>query len=371
MGRHGEGEANANGELLSDFCVFNGLVIGGTVFPHKRIHKVTWVSPDHRTENQIDHICISSNFRRSMQDVRSRRGADVGSDHHLVIGKFKLKLKKYLTQGTTQMRRYNVEQLMDQNTRANFKLELANRFALLSQLPEDASVEQMWKETKSLWIETCETVLEKRTRQYKEWITPDTRRKIEERRTKKAVLNNSKTRSAKAEANKEVKKSIKKDKKTFVESMAEEAEHAAGQKNIRELYNITRKLAGGKQVGNHPVFDKTRKVLTNPLMQCNRWKEHFEELLNCPPPSNPPDLIPAPEPLPINTCRPSKEEISQAINQLKNRKAPGPDGIPPEALKADQQTAVDALYDLFGKIWDTEEAPLDWKHGYIIKIPKK
>ena len=64
MGKEGLGEINENGELFIDFCTFNSLVIGGSVFPHKRIHKTTWMSPDHRTENQIDHICISSTFRR-------------------------------------------------------------------------------------------------------------------------------------------------------------------------------------------------------------------------------------------------------------------------------------------------------------------
>ena len=35
MGRHGvgEAEANDNGERLQDFCAFNRIVIGGTVFP--------------------------------------------------------------------------------------------------------------------------------------------------------------------------------------------------------------------------------------------------------------------------------------------------------------------------------------------------
>lgn len=33
-------------------------------------------------------------WRKSLQDVRVRRGADVGSDHHLVTAYFKLKLMK-------------------------------------------------------------------------------------------------------------------------------------------------------------------------------------------------------------------------------------------------------------------------------------
>ena len=59
MGKEGLGEINENGELFTDYCHFNSLVTGGSVFTHKRIHKTTWISPDHQTENHIDHICIS------------------------------------------------------------------------------------------------------------------------------------------------------------------------------------------------------------------------------------------------------------------------------------------------------------------------
>ena len=34
MGKHGLGEMSDNGELFADFCSFNMLVIGGSVFPH-------------------------------------------------------------------------------------------------------------------------------------------------------------------------------------------------------------------------------------------------------------------------------------------------------------------------------------------------
>jgi len=42
---------NENGELIADFCGLNGLVIGGTIFTHREIHKTTWISPDKNTKN--------------------------------------------------------------------------------------------------------------------------------------------------------------------------------------------------------------------------------------------------------------------------------------------------------------------------------
>ena len=92
MGKEGLGHVNENGKELVDFCALNSLSIGGTLFPHKRVHKVTWISPDGVTENQIDHILISQRWRTSPQDVCIKRGATIGSDHHLVVASLKIKL---------------------------------------------------------------------------------------------------------------------------------------------------------------------------------------------------------------------------------------------------------------------------------------
>ena len=92
MGRHGLGEMNENGEMLADFCSNNSLVIGGTIFSHRKCHKTTWVSPDRLTENQIDHVMVRQRYRSSLQDVKVRRGADIGSDHHLIVTKIKMRL---------------------------------------------------------------------------------------------------------------------------------------------------------------------------------------------------------------------------------------------------------------------------------------
>ena len=73
----------------------------------------------------------------------------------------------------------------------------------------------------------------------------------------------------------------------------------------------------------------------------------------------------------MNTNPPTKAEVSKAIKSLKSGKAAGPDGIPPEALKADVQTSTEMIHPLLMKIWESEQIPEEWKKGYLVKLPKK
>ena len=233
----------------------------------------------------------------------------------------------------------------------------------------------MRQQSISVWKETCDKMLGKRTRQHKGWSSPETLGKVAKRKQRTATANNCKTRAAKTEghrlyteANNEVKRSVKRDKKDFVERLAGQAEKAAGQTNLKELYDITRNLAGTRRKYEQHVMDKPGQVLTNQAKQINRWKEYFEDR---PSPDEPPDIPPDETPLRINTDRPSKQVIKKAILQLKNGKAPGPDGIPQEAIKADTATSVDCLYRLFGKIWVDEDIPEDLRHATCSISPRK
>ena len=69
MGKFGCGSINNNGERLVEFCASNDLVIGGTLFNHPAIHRLTWYSPNGRDKNQIDHIAINGIWRGSLLDV--------------------------------------------------------------------------------------------------------------------------------------------------------------------------------------------------------------------------------------------------------------------------------------------------------------
>lgn len=134
-------------------------------------------------------------------DVRAKREADLGSDPHLVVGMVRLKLGNYNNKNLKVGYTFNTELLKDQETKQKFHVELSNHVeALLDITEEDASMEQCWEQTRDVWKETCETVLGRRKKQHKEWITVGKLSKIKERKECKTALNSSKTRAAKAEA---------------------------------------------------------------------------------------------------------------------------------------------------------------------------
>ena len=103
-GKFGLGVQNEAGQRLIEFCQENVLVIANTLLQHKR-RLYTWTSPDGQYGNQIDYIFCSQRWRSSIQSTKTRPGADCGSDHELLVAKFRLKLKK--VGKTTRIFRYD------------------------------------------------------------------------------------------------------------------------------------------------------------------------------------------------------------------------------------------------------------------------
>ena len=143
-------------------------------------------------------------------------------------------------------------------------------------------------------IPTCSEVLGPRNPNHKGWISTGTLKKIEERKAKKAAVNNSRTRAAKAKAqeeykgvNRSVKRCLKADKRNYLESLAAEAEEEACQGNVRDLYATIRNQSGKYSKPERPVKDKDGQSISDLEGQKKRWVEHFEELLNRPAPQTP------------------------------------------------------------------------------------
>ena len=93
-----------------------------------------------QNRNQIDYILCSQKWRSSIQSAKTRPGAHCGSDRELLIGKFRLKLKK--VGKNTRPFRYDLNQIP-----YDYTVEVRNRFKgldLTDRVPDE------------LWMEVCD-----------------------------------------------------------------------------------------------------------------------------------------------------------------------------------------------------------------------
>ncbi len=111
-----------------------------------------------------------------------------------------------------------------------------------------------------------------------------------------------------------------------------------------------------------------------------QWKEYFKKLTKAEPDTDTEPRPAVPEhniELDIDTNTSSEltsmvidKEIYEAIRKLKNKKAPGPDGIMNEMLKNGKYFIVPLLKKAFNTILDSGIYPDAWKLSYIIPIYK-
>ncbi|VDP79413.1 unnamed protein product [Schistosoma mattheei] len=113
-------------------------------------------------------------------------------------------------------------------------------------------------------------------------------------------------------------------------------EKAARERNMKQLDDTTKKLAGEYSKPERLVKDKEGRPITEIQQQRNRWVEYFEELLN--------------RPAYIDVNPPKTEQIRMAIRHIKSGKAARPDNIPAEALESDIEVTTKMLHLLFRKI---------------------
>ena len=142
IGKFGLGIQNEAGQRLIEFCQENTLVIANTLFQQHKRRLYTWTSSDSQHRNQTDYIFCSQRWRSSIQSTKTRPG---GSDHELLIAKFRLKLKKVWK--TTRPFRYDLNQIP-----FNYTVEVTNRFKgldLINRVPDE-----LWTEVRDIVQET-------------------------------------------------------------------------------------------------------------------------------------------------------------------------------------------------------------------------
>ena len=125
------------GQRLIEFCQENALVKANILFQQHKKRLYTWTSPDGQERNQIDYILCSQRWRSSILSTKTRPGAECGSDHELLVTKFRLKLKK--VGKTARPFRYDLNQIP-----YDYTVEGRNRFKgleLIDRVPDELRME--------------------------------------------------------------------------------------------------------------------------------------------------------------------------------------------------------------------------------------
>jgi len=362
-----------NGERLLDLCASRDLCIGGTLFPHKDIYKYTWTHPSSKWKNQIDHICISRTWRKSLLDVRTKRSADIGSDHELVLAKVKIKLAAQV-KTKPMKKKFFVQRLSDPGTSVLYQTEITNRFAALSERPiptDQETLDARWNEVKTVISDAAESTIGRKPKPKDCWISEETRGLMKQRGRQGALHKDRKYHKLV----KDVKKSVTNDRNKWVEAQADAMEVASEKNDIGGVYRIVRTLTGKHKRRPANVKDDEGNLITNTTAKQTQWKDYFEKLLNnvITDPNQRSKLLNSSVRFPrleVNEEPPSTTEILAAIKKLKNGKSPGLDNINAELLKHGNLELAEELATLYECTWSKGLIPSEWKKGVITIVPK-
>ena len=97
----------------------------------------------------------------------------MASDHHLVVARLKLKLRRNWTERTNQRLGYNTFLLNDTNKREEFSITLSNKLQALQELIEEETIDVRLHRVKGAVTSTCNEVLSSRNANQKGWISTE------------------------------------------------------------------------------------------------------------------------------------------------------------------------------------------------------
>ena len=358
-----------------EFTEKHKFVLANTLYNHKNSRRTTLHAPNGRTDNQIDYILTPQRFKSSIitTSTRTYPGADIGSDHDLVLCNLKLKscIRK---RAITNRIRFDLDKLENATTVNDYKVKLDLELSQVK-INENYITETCNMVEKAILL-TAEKTIGKYRKKKQPWITHNILDLCDDRRKLKALT---KVKPVKPELkdkyrqiNIRIRNLMKEAKETWIQSQCTSinVDMAKGRVN-KKAYQTLKILTKTTRRKTMIILDKDNKPITENIELIKTWTEYCKDLYNfkIKPDNNllkPNIMNNNEESLPI-----FESEVRNAIRTLKNGKSPGPDNIPGELLKHGGESLIKIFTIICQQIWKTKKWPDQWTKSLIIPIPKK
>ena len=323
IGRQGEVAENGNGKRLLQFCAENELVVINTcMFQHKDIHKFTWECRRKNQRSIVDYFLVRKDMKGQLRDVKVVRGAEIGSDHYLVLMVITLKVKvEKPIRSRVAGGSIRVKRLRNKEVRWQFQTRLMSRYNVARQM--------VGKDVEAAWAELKEGILRSAVE-----VCGETRVRRERRRT--------------AWWSKEVQEAVRAKKLAYRKLLDQGSEEA------KVAYNEAKKEAKMR----------VRKAKNE------EWREHFDNLLNGEAGSGEESTADGNE-VQNEEGGIEVEKVDRAVRKLKSGKSGGVCSIQVEMVKAGGYTMVQWLKEVFDIAWKCAKTPHEWREAIIVPIYKK
>ena len=369
MGRYGYGQRNERGERLLEFAAANRMIICNTRFQQKECHKWTWMTPDGKHTNMIDMVLIDQRWKTAVRNCRTYQGADIESDHSLVMCNVKLRLKSGKQTNRNALNR-NIEVLKNESILATYQNNLQKG---LKRPREEETIDQAACRIRNAIKKAEAETLPTKVRVRKPWITERTMELTKAKRQMKQTRSQSeqKMKEYRKKCN-EVRKAARCDKEEWLRTQCREIERNAKGHKTREVYRIVKMLNRKWQPRRVAIKDKNGLMLQGKEDIKQRWTEYCRDLYQDKEDSAEDGLQQlAPPATDDENDTIMYEEVEAAIQKLKSQKSPGEDGIPGELIQAGGQVLTKEIHYLCNRIWAEGSIPEEWTRSVLITIPKK